>query len=105
MLCVHMGHSVNSMEMEKRGNPPGVINMAYTRDHFAPHLRRQLQQINTHAIAILDSASAHISPLVLSALEGLRYAVIPGGLAMFVKNIDTALTALYRSAHHRLYLS
>ena len=58
-------------------------------------------------IIFLDLASAHISQAVLQALRhcGLRYAVIPGGLAMFIQSIDTALAALYRSAHHRLYVS
>ena len=60
---------------------------------------------NAECIVILDSASAHISVAVLVALRvaGLRYAVIPGGLTMFVQSIDTALAALYRTAHHRLY--
>ena len=29
--------------------------------------------------------------------------MIPGGPTMFVQSIDTALAALYRTAHHRLF--
>ena len=88
-------------------NPTTIINTAYMRDRFVPYLKLQLQQPNASAIVILDSASAHISPLVLLALRlaGFRYAVILGGLTMFVRSIDTALAALYRTAHHRLYMS
>ena len=88
-------------------NPTCVINTAYMRDHFVPCLRLQLQQPNASAIVILDSASAHISPLVLSALRlaGFRYLVPPGGFTIFVQSIDTVLAALYRTTHHRLYMS
>ena len=47
-----------------------------------------------------DTAVAILAAL---GVAGLWYAVIPGGLTMFVQSIDTALAALYRTAHHRLY--
>ena len=38
-------------------------------------------------------------------LGGLLYAVILGGLTMFVQSIGTAVAALYRGAHHSLFVS
>ena len=58
-------------------DPTCVINANSMRDHFVPHLNRQLAKTN----AVLDA--------------------LPGGLTMFVQSIDTALAALYRIAHHR----
>ena len=86
-------------------NVTGVINGVYNGDVFVPYLQMQLQRTNAECIVILDSASAHISVAVLAALRmaALRHAVIPGGRTMFVQSIDTALAALYRTAHHRLY--
>ena len=97
----------NPHQLQCVTNATGVINTQYMRDHFIPYLQAQLQNVGGECIIILDSASAHISQAVLQALRhcGLRYAVIPGGLTMFIQSIDTALAALYRSAHHRLYVS
>ena len=97
----------NPHQVQCATNATGVINTQYMRDHFIPYLQAQLQNVGGGCIIILDSASAHISQAVLQALRhcGLRYAVIPRGLTMFIQSIDAALAALYRSAHHRSYVS
>ena len=53
----------------------------------------------------MDSASAHLSTLVLSAFRavGLRYAIIPGGLTCFIQAIDVSFASHYRQCHHELY--
>ena len=88
-------------------NKTGVINSVYMRDTFIPHLVAQLRRVPGQALIILDSASAHISKTVLAAFRaaGLKYAIIPGGLTMFIQAIDVALAALYRTEHHRLYMT
>ena len=55
----------------------------------------------------LASADAHVSQPVLHAMRrcGRKYAVIPGGLTMFIQSIHTALAALYCVAHHTSYVS
>ena len=65
------------------------------------------QESHFKRMGTLIAMSAHISQAVPQALRncGLRYVVIPGGLTMFIQSIDTALAALYRSAHHRLHVS
>ena len=47
-----------------------------------------------------------ISPAVLNAFHraGLRYAIIPGGLTIFIQAIDVAPVALYREEHDALYM-
>ena len=54
---------------------------------------------------ILDSATAHISPVVLYVFRvvGIQYAVIPGSLTILIQAIDVALVALYREHHYALY--
>ena len=56
-----------------------------------------------HALSVMDSASAHISPVVLATFRvaGVKYAIIPGGLISFIQAIDVALAALYRACHHQ----
>ena len=87
-------------------NPTGVINSVYMRDAFIPYLVKQLQKLDGGALVVLDSATAHISPAVLNAFcrAGLPYAIIPGGLTMFIQAIDVAQVAVYREEHHALYL-
>ena len=87
-------------------NATGVINTQYMGEHFIPYLQAQLQTVGGEGIVILHSASAHISQLVFQALKqcGIRYAVILGGLTMFIQSIDTALAALYRTPHHNMYV-
>ena len=84
----------------------GVINSVYMRDAFIPYLVKQLQKLAGKALVVLDSASAHISPVVLNAFRKavLRYAIIPGALTMFIQAIDVALVALYREEQHALYM-
>ena len=76
----------------------GVITGEYMKEHFIPDLKSQLQTLGGKALIITDSASAHISPTVLKAfqLAGVHYAVIPGGLTMFVQSIDVSLASKYR---------
>ena len=44
---------------------------------------------------------------LLAALQaaGLKYAIIPGGLTMFIQAIDGALAALYKAEHHSFYMT
>ena len=76
------------------------------RDTFIPYSVKQLQKLAGEALVVLDSASAHIPPAVLNAFcrAGLRYAIIPGGLTMYIQAIDVALVALYREEHHALHM-
>ena len=83
-----------------------VSNSDYMRDTFIPYLLKQLQKMAGEALVALDSATAHITPAVLNTFRraGLRYAIIPGGLTMFIQAIDVALMALCREEHHALYM-
>ena len=87
-------------------NSTGVITSVYMRDAFNPYLVRQLQKLAGEALVVLDSASAHISPAVLNAFRqaGIWYAIILGGLTMYIQAIDVALVTLYREEHHALYM-
>ena len=53
-----------------------------------------------------DFASSHISPAVLAAFRaaGLKYAIIPGGLRLFIQSINVALASFYREEHHKLFV-
>jgi hypothetical protein len=79
--------------------PTGVISGDYMKDQFIPDLQAQLQALGGKTLVIMDSASAHLSNSVLKAFQriGCHYAVIPGGLTMFVQSIDTALASKYRT--------
>ena len=74
------------------------------RDAFIPYLVKQLQKLVGEALVVLDSASAHLSPIVLNAFRraGTRYGIIPGGLSMYIQAIDVASVAMYREEHHAL---
>ena len=90
-------------------NATGVINFVHMCDHYIPNLVHQLKQACTQALIIMDSASSHISPLVLAAFRAadLKYAIIPRGLTMFIQSIDVALAlalaSFYPEEHHKSY--